>query len=181
MRVSTVSLMQKATAVPSLEPSLEPIKLQRAVVNQRAVEFLAGGAAVAFSLAVSLLWTLARELDIGNVAAAAVTWLVTLGWAACIINAVILGWCINDAMHERAAAHNVASTVQAAGFAVATLMLGGVMRDISLVSVYQKGEGNAAINGASVATAFSWAWAFVWICMRSWNDAHFARQRRFRE
>ena len=166
-------VMQPAAAVPQLEP----IKLPRGVVNQRVSEFLAGVTAVAFSLTVSLLWTLARSLDIGKTAETAVVWLGALGWATCAINVTILVWCIHDATHERAAAHKAASIMQTAGFAISTLMLGGVMRDISLVAVYQKGEGNPTLSSASVATAFSWAWAFAWICMRSWNDTHFARKQ----
>ena len=145
------------------------------MLTQRAAEFLAGAAAVVFSGTVSLSWTLARGLNIGKTAVNAVTWLGNLGWFTCIINTGTLGWCINDAAQERPAAHQAVGIVQALGFAVATIMLGGVMRSISLVSVYQKGEGNPTINSATVATAFAWVWAFIWIGMRSWNDAHYAR------
>ena len=157
------------------QPPPDVHRQRRVVLNHRAAEFLAGSAAVVFSATVALSWTLARGLNIGTTAINAVTWMGNLGWVAFIVGACTLGWCINDAAHGRPAAHKLAAILQAVGFAVATVMVGGITRSISLVSVYQKGEGNPTINSATVATAFAWVWTFVWTCMRSWNDAHFAR------
>ena len=82
-----------------------------------------------------------------------------------------------SSLPREVAAQQIVSVLSVAAFGIATLMASGVTTSISLISVYQKGEGNPTLNSATVATWFSWFWSFAWLSLRTWNDAHFARMR----
>ena len=175
-------LAQQYTTPQPLQPTISrgEARKSREELAQRAAEFMAGGATVLFSITVALSWSLAHGLNVGTTALNAIGWLQNMGWITAALDAVTLGWCVNDAARtgSEGAANKFAGILQAASFAITTIMVGGVMRSISLVSVYQKGEGNPTINSASVTTWFTWGWCFIWLCMKSWNDVHNARSRR---
>lgn len=159
-------------AQETAEPTAAPL---RSAVNQRAAEFLTGGASVIFSFMASIYWTTARGMNIGKTAVNAVSWLSNISWIATVVEAVSLGWGIRAAYNDQFAAHGVETVLFNVGFALATVLGAGVLKSISLVAVYQLGEGDPTLNAATVITWFAFLWMFAWRSLHAWNDSFLLR------
>ena len=165
-----------ATTVADALAQTEPTT--RYALKQRAAEFLTGAASVVFSFMASLWWTNARGLPLGKTAVNAVSWLANISWITTVVELVSLSWSIYDAYIGKFASHGVETVLFNGGFALATVLTAGVLKSVSLVAVYQLGEGNPTLNCATVTTWFAFAWMFAWRSLRAWNDSFLLRMTR---
>lgn len=178
-QMQTTASAAAAPITPLLDPQQIAAKpVARTAVNQRAAEFLTGGASVVFSFMASLWWTIARGMNLGKTAVNAVSWLANLSWAATAIEAVSLGWGIYASYKGNFAAHGIESVLFNVGFALTTVLAAGVLKSVSLVAVYQLGEGNPTLNCATVTTWFAFLWMFAWRSLHAWNDSFLLRMTR---
>lgn len=139
---------------------------------ERVSELMAGLAALSVMFVTMLFWTFLRSANVGTTMKSAVNTEVALTAVTMVCEFIALILASYSASRGELSAHWGVRTLQVGAVTLATFVVGGVAPRISVASVYQKGQGDAQVNNATVLCWFAWAWALVWMSLRTWNDAN---------